>query len=95
MNDTILRARLALNIRNDDLSNSYANELSKYGFRIIKITSRGVSFEGRVNLFETTFKSTLELSESECAFLTEPIFPEKFNKEITSIYFPTKPVFFK
>ncbi len=95
MNDTILRARLALNIRNDDLSHSYANELSKYGFQIIKITSRGVSFEGKVNLFETTFKSALEFSENECVFLTDPVFPERFDKKITSIYFPTKPVFFK
>lgn len=94
MTDPICRARLALSIRNIALAHSYAHELMKYRFKVLKVTSRGISFQGTPDLFEHAFQSTLELSESGCAFSTEPVLPEVFNSAITSIYFPTKPVFF-
>jgi hypothetical protein len=95
MDKKTIHAKLAMSIKDSGTAENYANELNKLGFKIIKISPRGVSFEGPVQLFETTFKSEIETTADGNNFRTEPVLPETLKTHVDSVYFPTKPIFFK
>jgi len=95
MKTKVIPAKLALSIKDENLAEKYAQELNKFGFEIIKITPRGVSFRGAIHLFEKVFKSEVETKDDEHKFITLLILPKEIKDSVDSIYFPTKPIFFK
>jgi hypothetical protein len=94
MIEKIIQARLVMSIKDRKLSEDYANELDKFGFKIVKISQRGISFAGNVNLFERVFASEIEVTAAGVKFRKEPTMPGKIEKHVDSLYFPTKPIFF-
>ena len=92
--EKMIRARLSLSVRDRQLSEKYAHELEKFGFKIIKISPRGISFAGDIRLFEKIFNAGIEETSEGMKFREEPDIPEGIKNKTASIYFPTKPVFF-
>ena len=95
MEDTIIYARLALGVRDRDLAEKKAQGLSDLGFKVIRVGSRGVSFEGSVDLFQDTFQCDIETSTGGAHFESTPIIPGDIGEDVDSVYFPTKPTFFR
>ncbi len=87
-------ARLALSVRDQELAQTFADELSGFGFFIKSVTPRGVMFEGRASLFEKYFNVKIEIIGGRASFATPPVFPERLKGTVESVYFPTKPTFF-
>jgi hypothetical protein len=93
--DQILRARLALGIRDRKLAEEHARELQILGFAITQISRRGVGFEGTKELFENIFQCKIIVLHDDVQ-IEEPLhIPEKISRQVDSIYFPSKPIFFK
>jgi hypothetical protein len=95
MEDTIINARLALGVRDRDLAEEKAQGLSDLGFKVIRVGSRGVSFEGSVDLFQNTFQCDIDTSTDSAHFESTPIIPTDIGEDVDSVYFPTKPTFFR
>ena len=94
MKETILQARLALGRRDRELAEKHAEQLRELGFKIVQIASRGVSFEGPIELFEQTFDSPVIDTEHGTTFEKAPSIPKVINEYVDSVYFPTRPTFF-
>ncbi|MFC2155596.1 hypothetical protein ACFLRB_03780 [Acidobacteriota bacterium] len=92
--EKMIRARLSLSVRDRELSENYAHELINFGFKIIKISPRGISFAGDIKLYEKIFNSKIVETSEGMRFREEPDIPEGIKKHMDSIYFPTKPKFF-
>jgi hypothetical protein len=90
----IVRARLALGKRDRELAEKHAEGLNDLGFTVVKVASRGVSFEGTTDLFERTFQSAVQASEDGAQFQDAPTIPKRIEQDVDSIYFPTRPIFF-
>jgi subtilase family serine protease len=90
MSDNVLQAKLALSARNGQLASTYAENLTKAGFQVIKITPRGVYFQGSSALVEKTFHTKIE----ENKFVTKPVLSDFADEKIASIYIPTEPIRF-
>jgi hypothetical protein len=95
MEDTMIYARLALGVRDRDLAEKKAQGLSDLGFKVIRVGSRGVSFEGSVDLFQDTFQCDVETSTGGAHFESTPTIPGDIKEDVDSVYFPTKPTFFR
>jgi hypothetical protein len=95
MNDTILRARLALGVRDRNLAEEKAQGLSELGFKVLNVGSRGISFEGSVDLFQDTFQSDIKTSTDGAQFESTPTIPKNIEEQVDSVYFPTKPTYFR
>jgi hypothetical protein len=95
MEDTIIYARLALGVRDRNLAEKKAQGLSDLGFKVIRVGSRGVSFEGSVDLFQDTFQCDIETSTGGAHFEGAPTIPGDIREDVDSVYFPTKPTFFR
>ena len=93
--DHILRARLALSVRDRKLAELHANELKILGFAITQISQRGVGFEGTKDLFEKVFQCRIEVLHGNVKIEHELRIPEQVSRQVESVYFPTKPIFFK
>jgi hypothetical protein len=93
--DPLLRARLALGVRDRKLAELHANELRILGFAITQISQRGVGFEGAKDLFEEVFKCRIEVLHGNVKIEHELRIPERLSRQVDSIYFPTKPTFFE
>jgi hypothetical protein len=89
-----LRARLALETRDEERARKYSEALEALGFAILQVTARGVSFEGETEQFETTFKAKPESKATGYGFSAAPEMPEALRDEGVSLYFPTPPVHF-
>lgn len=94
MTEKIIQARLSLSVKDRQLAESYAQELDKFGFKIIKISPRGISFAGDIELYEKNFNAKIVETSEGMRFQEEPTIPEGIKKHMDSIYFPTKPKFF-
>jgi hypothetical protein len=94
MNSIMIKARLALSTRSQELAEKYARELDNLGFSIVQVTPRGVNFEGTIDLFERTFKSRVTQSSDGVWFENVPVIPEALEESVDAVYFPTKPTFF-
>jgi hypothetical protein len=94
MEDMIVYARLALSVRDRNLAEKKAKGLSNLGFKVVRVGSRGVSFEGSVDLFQDTFQSDIETSTGGAHFESVPVIPAEIKEDVDSVYFPTKPTFF-
>jgi hypothetical protein len=94
MAEKMVQARLSLSIKDRQLSENVAHELDKFGFEILKISPRGISFTGEIRLYEKIFKTRVEETSEGMRFQKEPDIPEGIKKYMDSIYFPTKPIFF-
>lgn len=94
MAEKMVRARLSLSVKDRQLSENYAHELDKFGFKIIKISPRGISFAGDIRLYEKIFNSKIVETSEGMRFRKEPTIPEGIKQHMDSIYFPTKPIFF-
>jgi len=92
--ETRLHARLALGTRDRALAERHARQLKDLGFTVVQVASRGVSFEGTITQFESTFESEVEASEEGAQFRQAPTIPEAMEEQVDSVYFPTKPTFF-
>lgn len=91
----LIQARLAMSVKDIKLAENYANELGNLGFKILKVSPRGISFAGDRHLFEKVFESKIEESTGGMKFVTEPKVPDKIKNHVDSIYFPTRPIFFE
>ncbi len=94
MSDTTLRTRLALSIRDQNLAETYASRLRELGFRVMSVSSRGVNFEGSVDLLGKVFDSQVQISETDQRFATDPKLPAEISDYVDAVYFPTRPSFF-
>ena len=90
MRNTILQAKLAINTRDLQLAKKYGDHLAKAGFKLVKITPRGVYFQGPLASFEKTFQAKVQ----EHQFASQPVMPDCIDQKVASIYFPTKPTYF-
>lgn len=90
----VLHARLALSKRDRNLAERYAEELRILGFTVVMVASRGVSFEGAVELFEEIFNCEVRSSENGFQFEGTPKLPSMVEEYVDSIYFPSRPSFF-
>ena len=90
-----LHLRLALAIRDKNIAQMHSEELKKLGFAILKVTPRGVSFEGRHELIEKVFNTEIIFSEASIQFKKGPKIPGSISQHVDSIYIPSKPTFFK
>jgi hypothetical protein len=95
MGDTIINARLALGVRDRNLAEKKAQGLSNRGFKVLGVGSRGVSFEGSVDLFQDTFQCDIETSTDGAHFEGAPVIPADIGEDVDSVYFPTRPTFFR
>lgn len=95
MEDTIINARLALGVRDRNLAEQKAQGLSDRGFKVLKVGSRGVSFEGSVDLFQNTFQCDIDTSTDSTHFEGTPTIPADIKEDVDSVYFPTQPTFFR
>lgn len=66
MKDPILEAKLALNERSQQLASKYSKDPKQAGFKLVKVTPRGVYFKGNLASFEKTFQA---ISPAFFAFL--------------------------
>ncbi len=89
----VIRARLALESKDLELSQRAASELEQLGFDVVHIGPRGVGFEGSRELYEEAFKAKVRLTENGWRFDELPTIPEALPEGIASVYFPTKPEF--
>ena len=90
----ILRARLALKVRDQKLAQTHAEVLEQFGFDVTKVSQRGVGFEGQKELFEKVFQCRIAVSHSGVDVRMELQLPEQLRSQVDSVYFPTKPTFF-
>ena len=90
-----IRARLALKSRNLLAAQSCAAELENLGFNVISVSMHGVGFEGVLSDFETVFASSVILADEQPRFATKPVPPERIAEFVESVYFPTRPSFFR
>lgn len=88
-----LQARLALGVRDRKLAEERAGQLIELGFSVIRVGSRGVSFEGSIEQFEQTFSSAIKTTQDHAEFAEVPTLPEDLDKDVDSVYFPTRPIF--
>jgi hypothetical protein len=95
MNSTLIKARLALHTKSQELAEKYAHELDNLGFSNLHATPRGVHFEGTIDLFERTFKCRVTQSADSARFESMPVIPAALEEGIEAVYFPTKPTFFE
>lgn len=86
------QARLALDVRDLDLAEHYAQILRESGFKVLKVAPRGVSFEGEASVFLDVFQSPVD-DDAATEFSTPPTLPESLSSHVASVYFPTKPKF--
>ena len=91
----ILRARLALKVRDQKLAQTHAEVLKQFGFDITSVSQRGVGFAGQQELFEKVFQCRLVISTSGVDIANELQLPEQLRRQVDSVYCPTKPTFFK
>lgn len=89
--DVNIRARAALPRRDENSAHACAAELARLGFSIVHTGGRGVSFEGPLDLFQSVFNASLQLSERGGSFSSQPHIPELLSGWVESIYFPTPP----
>jgi len=94
-NRSRIRARLALKSRNLLAAQSCAAELEDLGFEVTSVSQRGVGFEGALDDFETVFASGVTLADEQPRFATKPIPPDQIAELVESVYFPTRPSFFR
>jgi hypothetical protein len=90
-----IRARLALKSRNLLAAQSCAAELELLGFDVTSVSEHGVGFEGALGDFETVFASSVILAGEQPRFATRPIPPDRIAEFVESVYFPTRPSFFR
>ncbi len=94
-NRSRIRARLALKSRNLLTAQSCAAELEDLGFEVTSVSQRGVGFEGALGDFETVFASSVILTDKQPSFAIKPIPPDRIAEFVESVYFPTRPSFFR
>jgi hypothetical protein len=93
MGQARLRARLALGKRDQHLAERHARGLNGLGFEVVRVGSRGVGFEGPIDLFERVFQCGVMTSKDGAQFSGEPTIPKEIREEVDSVYFPTRPIF--
>lgn len=91
--DPQLRARVALRERNLAAAEACAKALAALGFQVTRTSARGVEIAARQALFEKVFREDIDINEQP-RFKRQPVMPESC-KVAESVYFPSKPEFFK
>lgn len=91
----IIRARLALDKADLSMAQKVASVLERRGFDVVHIGTRGIGFEGHSQLFTSVFGSEPFKQTSGYSFRSEPQLPDEIADIKASVYFPTKPTFYK
>lgn len=87
----MLRAAVVLSVADRHIADLAARALKQLGFQILRVGSRSVAFQGSEALFETAFKSAIDMTEEGATFASEPRLPASLPREVEFVHFARKP----
>ena len=85
--------RLVMAERNLERAQQCGDHLVQRGFKVINVSERGVDFEGRRDLAESTFQFSIDKQGDELRVKGRPEMPDELREGTRGVYVPTRPIF--